>query len=183
MLFRIEFDKPVRETNPTIDMFEEFKDVPDRTLKFIFLVYDYETPFKKLPLDQKKEAVALRVGFKMEKDRKIFDKNARDIMNGNNRKANEALKKFKELIYDEDKETLRSLDDLISNIRVEIRAPGKNAQDMKNKAQLAKDLPALASTRKQLAQILEVKESDVEEEEDKDDTKTSTLELVNEGLL
>lgn len=184
MLFKVDLKKTILETNPDIETIEEFVDVPDRTLKYLFLVYDYETPYKKLPLEQRKEKVALKVGFKLEKGRNIFDKNARDVMNGNNKKANIALKAFKELIYDSDKETLKSIDDLMSNIREEIRTPGRNAADMKNKAALAKELTSLASTRKQLAQILEIQDISVEEEdEESSDNKVSTLELLNEGLL
>ena len=181
MLFKVDLNKTVKELNPEIEVINEFKDVPDRNLKYIFLVHDYESPFRKLPMDQRKEKVAFSVGFKVEKGRPVLDKNARNIMGGKNPKVERAIKAFKRLIYDSDRDTYQSLEDLISNIRVEIRAPGKSSQDMKHKASLAKDLPSLAQTLKQLAQILDIKET-TEDESDNEEVQISTLEMVNEGL-
>jgi hypothetical protein len=182
MLFRVDFTKTMFEVNPEMEMIEQFKEVPDRSLKYMCLMYDYESPYRKLPLSQRKDKVASMVGFKREKGRRLFDKNARDIMNGKNPKLEEAIKEFKTMIYDTDRETLQSLDVLIENIRTELKTPGKSSGDMKNKSALAKELPALASTKKQLAQILEIQGSgDVDEEEE--ESKMSTLEMLNQGLL
>ena len=182
MLFKVEPNKSVRELNPELSVVEEFEKIPERNLEYIFLVYDYESPYRKLPLDQRKEKVAFKVGFKMEKGRRLLDKNARNIMNGKNVPTQKALEAFKELIYDSDRDTYQALEDLITNIRRELRTPSKGSQDMKHKAALAKDLPSLAQTKKQLAQILEKKDTTEDESEDENE-KMSTLEMMNEGLL
>jgi hypothetical protein len=183
MLFKVEPGKSVRELNPELSSIKEFDKIPERNLEFIFLVYDYESPYRKLPLDQRKEKVAFNVGFKMEKGRRILDKNARNIINGKNAPTQKALIAFKELIYDSDRDTYQSLEDLIANIREELRTPSRGSQDMKHKAALAKDLPALAQTKKQLAQILEIKDTSENESEDDEENKMSTLEMANEGLI
>ena len=182
MLFRVDFDKPILETNPDMGIIPEFKDVPDRNLKYMCLVYDYESPYKNLPMKERKEKVAFRVGFKMEKGRKVLDKNARDIMNGNNPRLEKAIKAFKELIYDSDRETYESIDQLISNIRDFIKIPSKSAQEMDKKANMAQKLPSLSQTKKQLAQILEIQDKVVDEEEEVVE-EISTLEMVNEGQI
>lgn len=182
MLFRVEPKKSVRTLNPELESIEAFYKIPERNLEYIFLVYDYESPYRKLPLEQRKEKVAFMVGFKKEKGRNVLDKNARNIMNGKNAPTQKALEAFRELIYDSDRDTYQSIEDLISNIRRELRTPSKGSQDMKHKAALAKDLPALSQTKKQLAQILEIKD-DVEEESEDENEKMSTLEMMNEGLI
>ena len=184
MLFKVDLDKSVKELNTSIDTIPEFQKISDRNLKYIFLVYDYDTPYKQLPIGQRKEKVALTVGFRLEKGRNIFDKNARDIMNGKNRPIERAIKAFKELIYDSDRETLQSIEDLINNIKDDIRNPGKNPKELKDKADLAQKLPVLSRTKKELAQILDVRdESPLDEEDGEEQNQHSTLEMINEGIL
>jgi len=183
MLFRVDLTKSMFDINPGMKIIPEFVDVPDRNLKYICLVFDYESPYKKLPLKERKEKVAFRVGFKMEKGRRILDKNARDIMLCKNGKVERATKAFKELIYDSDRETYESLDQLIANIRDIIKVPSKSVQEMDKKATMAQKLPSLSQTKKQLAQILDVQDYLEEDDDENQEGSISTLEMVNEGQI
>jgi hypothetical protein len=182
MLFNVDLDKPVRETNPEIDTIREFKDIPDRSLKYVFLVYDYKSPYRELPMQQRKEKVALMVGFKMETGRKMFDKNAREVLKEKNYAVERARKAFTELIYDQDRDTYQAIDDLINNTKDYIRKTSNIASEMDKKIKMAKELPALASTKAQLAQILDISDK-IELDEEDEESQVSTLEMSNEGLI
>jgi hypothetical protein len=164
MLFKVDIRKPVRETNPEINAIEEFVDLSDRNLKYIFLVYDYDTPYKQIPIDERKKKVALDVGFKTEKGRDLFDKNARDILNGKIDSIEAAIKKFKSLIFDQDRETYISVSELIVNISNMIGTPTKNIAELEKKAKMAQQLTSLSQTKKQLAQILGIRNDMADEE-------------------
>lgn len=182
MLFNVDFDKPVRDVNPEIDTIKDFKDIPDRSLKYVFLVYDYKSPYRELPIKQRKEKVAMAVGYRMEKGRNVFDKNAREVLNEKNYSVERARKAFQELIYDQDRDTYQSIDDLINNTKEFIRIKSIQAGELEKKIKMAKELPLLASTKKQLAQILEISDK-IELEEEEEGMKISTLEMTNEDLI
>lgn len=184
MLFKVT-DKDIRVDNPEIDAIPEFKALSDRNLKYIFLVYDYESPYRLLPLEKKKERVAHRVGFRLEKDGFRFDKNARDLMNGKNARINDAIRAFRDLLFDSDRETYQSVCDLITNIRDFIRQTSSSAGEYQKKVAMAEKLPRLEETKKSLAQILGIREEVVEDTSKKDEQldELSTLDLVNQGDL
>ncbi len=183
MLFKVT-DRDIREDNPGIEAIPEFKQLSDRNLKYIFLVYDYDTPYKQLPIDKRKERIGHRVGFRLEADGKRFDKNARGIMENKAPRMKEATRAFMDLLYDSDKETFQAVCDLITNIRDFIRQISSSAGEYQKKVAMAEKLPRLEETKKSLAQILNIREETREEEPDNSEKKEmSTLDLVNQGDL
>jgi len=181
VLFKVVAKVPVRESNPGIEAIEEFNDISDRNLRYIFLVYDYDSPFKQLPIDERKKKVALHVGFKTEKGRTMLDKNARDIMNDKVEYIQKETKKFKELLFDQDRETFISISELIVNISNFIRVPSKDAGELEKKAKMAQQLTSLTQTRQQLAQILGIRSETIDgQDEKKEEIRLSTLERFNE---
>lgn len=183
MLFKVT-SNPVRQDNPEIDSIPEFIGLSDRNLKYIFLVYDYKSPYREIPIDKRKERVAANpiVGFRMEKDGKRFDKNARDIFLGNVKSVNNAIAAFKNLQYDEDRETLDSVRQLISNIRDYLRVATGDSLDYERKIKMANNLVKLEQTKKDLALILDIRQ-DVDQHESSDEEELSTLDKLNQGLL
>lgn len=184
MLFKIDLDKKIRDLNPEIDIIPALKELSDRTLKYVFLVYDYKSPYRELPIKERKEKVGFLVGFKRETGKQNrFDKNAREIMSGRHPRTERAINAFKDLIYDSDRDTYQAIDDLITNIRDFIRTPDPKGLEMEKKAKLAKEIPSLSQTKKQLAQILEIKDKEYSDEDDTGQEEISTLEMIHEGIL
>lgn len=183
MLFKVT-DAPLRDDNDGLDAISEFIGVSDRNLKWVFLVYDYDTPYKQLPMQKRKERVASRLGFRLEKDGKRFNRPARVVIGGTNKQVNDATEAFKMLIYDDDRETYQSVCDLITNIRDYIREKSTSSGDYQKKMVMAEKLPKLEETKKSLAQILDIRTERVDEsEENTADEGLSTLDKVNQGLL
>jgi hypothetical protein len=177
-------DKPMIEENPLLGGIPEVAQLQDKVIRYIVLVYDYDSPYKKFPLDERKRRVAERVGFLKEKDGKRFDKNYREILNDNNDRVLKGIAAFKETMFDEDKEMLASLRGLIHNIRSEIATPSSDVAILEKKAKLAAMLPNLAKNKQELVKILEITdEIQPQQAEEQQVDELSTLEALNEGLI
>ena len=63
MIFKIKHDEKVRDTNPGIEAIAEFEGVPDKVLKYTFLMYDYWSPYNRLPESIRSEQVLVNLGY------------------------------------------------------------------------------------------------------------------------
>lgn len=62
MIFKVVHSVPLRETNDNIDAHPKFKDVDDTLLRFVFLLYDYTSPYSRIPLSIREEQVFVACG-------------------------------------------------------------------------------------------------------------------------
>lgn len=119
MIFKVKHDEKVRESNPGIDAIEALKDIPDRVLKYVFLMYDYDSPYSRLPESMRKEQVLINIGYTNEGMIKKFASNykkqiaaAKEVLNNISYNAEmEALisckrqmSQWDELLRDEEKD-------------------------------------------------------------------------------
>lgn len=185
MLFKVEAGKDIFESNPELKAIPAFADCPSRELKYVFLVYDYKTPFRDLPIEKRHEPALLAAGYRREPDGSRLDKNARAVLSGNSQRIKEAIGVFKTMQYDDDRELLAEIDSHIGQVRKFIKTDKKNnATKIKAASDMQKSLPDLLKQRKAVAELLEVREEiPVEEEEEdvmQDTKKLSTLDRINQ---
>lgn len=178
MIFKVT-DKDIFEDNPSLMAFEEFAKCTSRQLKYVFLTYDYDTPLKKLPIDQRKEQAALRAGYLREKKTGRFDKNARTALSGGSKNIEAARKAFMEIQYDEDQDLYDALREEINQIKEFLRKKDKTLAERKMSLTYTKDIVDLSERKKKLKEILEIRKDEDSSNEEEIITNLSTLDKVN----
>jgi transcription elongation factor GreA-like protein len=156
MLYRVT-DKPVFEEHPELSQVPEFADLQDKILKWIFLVYDYEGPYRKIPTDKRREIVAVKNLF-TENRRTKFDKYVTSMLKGDIGSVNMGIAAFREQQYDEDRETLEALKECIRDLRNMMKKEAKDFKDAKAKAELAKKLREMAEEQKKLEELFQFRD-------------------------
>lgn len=63
MIFKVVAGVPLRESNSNIDCVPAFKDADDTVLRYIFLYYDYDSPFFRQSKELREEQVCVACGF------------------------------------------------------------------------------------------------------------------------
>jgi len=72
MLYKIESEKPLRESNDNIDSVLEFKNIEDEILRFCFLLVDYRSPHRLLPKNLRIKSILTELGYTTSTKRKNF---------------------------------------------------------------------------------------------------------------
>lgn len=190
MLFKIDLNKDIFEINPELKAVEEFARLTPRQMTYVVLATDYKTPFRKLPIEQRKYYAALEAGYKLEKDGKRLDNNARNLVNGNTGSVEAAIKKYMILQRDEDYETLLSVSNLIAQIRDFNNKPDKTKDELKAAVEMnVSKLDKLIETKKKIEDILDMREdpvmpnTDNESDSMVEDDNLSLLAQVNMGKI
>ncbi len=178
MLFRVS-QNPIREDNPEVDAVPEFVKCSDKELRYVFLVYDYESPLRKMEKTALKEKAATMSGYKLEKGGARFDKNARTVLSGKNTKVETAIKVFLSLQRNFDKEVLLSYESELEQFVARSKEPKTTDSAWRISLLIAKELPMLLKNRKELLELLEMRNDVIgDNQEAMDDGNYSTLDTV-----
>jgi len=105
MIFKITKEGDFFEDNPTAYLIEDFKKINSRDMKYISLVYDYDSMLCNMPTYERKLRALELLEYETNKDGN-WPKNVRDMIEGNSEKFVNAVRAFRGLMSDEDKETL-----------------------------------------------------------------------------
>lgn len=176
-------DNDIFADNPELKAIPEFANCTSQQLKYVFLAFDYGSPFKKLPASQRKEKAAYRAGYKYEKGGKRLDMNARNLVQGKVRSVEAATAKFMEMQFDEDRESHIALKTLINDIRKLCSKSDKTLVEIEKAAKLAEKLPVLEKAKKELEALFNLRtDNDNEEDEPLENEILSALDEINEEL-
>jgi hypothetical protein len=163
MLYRVT-EKKMLEEHPEISQISELAALPDKIMKWIFLVYDWEGPYRKIPIEKRREIVAVKNLF-TENRRTKFDKYVEKVLKGDVSEVNQGIAAFQEQQYDEDREILESLKECIRDLRKMMSKDAKDFKDAKAKAELAKKLREMAEEQKKLEELFQFRDG-VDHEDD-----------------
>lgn len=182
MIYKLEKDVPVLESNVGLKTNELFADCTDRELRYIFLLYDLGSPYIKMGFKDRKEKAALEAGYRKEKDGKRFDKNARHVLDGKSRRVNAAIQEFKQiqLAANTNYAVLAALkaqiDRTVSFLETTSTTdPG----DMLKINKLATELEGLIKAKLSIEKLLDVVDVDEEEEQEEVNSNLSMLDQMN----
>lgn len=178
MIFKVEKDKDFFELNPEVKSMEKMQLCTSRDLKWICLTFDYQTPLRNIPMDQRKEVAAKMAGFRTEKDTNRLDKNARNVINGKIERINEAVKEFMEIQYDEEQELLIGYKEQISQGIDLMKKKNKSEKEWALSDKVVKSLPTLLSAKKELEKQLGMREE--RDDSSAENEPLSTLDLLHE---
>jgi len=180
MLYRLT-QKDVREDNDNIDIVPEFADLSSRELKFICLVYDYETPLWQLNLEDRTEKAAEMAGYKRESAKRM-DKDARAVMGGKIKRVEAAIPVFRSMQRDIDRETLMAFDSQIEQFIAKTSEKKVENKDWDVAMKILKELPKLLAMRKEIKDMLTLRvdlDPTLGVEKNTEDDDLSTLDKYN----
>lgn len=176
MLFKVS-ETPLFEENPELNSVPEFVGKSERMLKYVFLVYDYDSPYRKIPFEQRKNKCIIVAGYKLESDGKRLDKNAREIVSGANATVAQITKVFMELQGNPEKDTLAAYDAQICEWKELMQKKNKTDKEREYVLKVMSKLPEFMNKRKELLSIIGDISSDTQLEEIS--RPMSTLDEVN----
>jgi len=173
----------LRESNPGIDSVPVFTNLTDKQLLYIYYVYDWTAPYFKAKLKEKKMMAARDAGLGFEAKQNRPSKYSRDIINLKNHKVNEGISRFNTLqrATDQDRALLEALQAQIYEIMDKVGTPSSNVDDLKKTVFLSKALPALVKQRKEIAEVVGLRDLAVSSEEQEIEKELSTLDELNES--
>lgn len=179
MLFRVTPDNDIKKDNPGIQLIPELSGLTNKQLRYILSCYDYQSPFKNLPLEQRKIRSALTAGYKYEKDRNIPDVNMRNLISGKVESVEKGITAFMRLQFDEERDLLESYDAQLAHFKAILRKQDKSDNETKIAISIMKEYDNLLEKRKRIMEILEIrKEKDTLEQESISE-KSSLLEELD----
>lgn len=171
MLFKLEHDKDPFVLNEGLKAIKELVALTDRQFTAVALFADYQSPLRTLPEKKRREQAALIAGWPMEGKR--LDKNGRNFVDGKVKSMEVAIKKYREIQYDEDREAIERIERQIheNNAAIaedkekaatdpETRLVDKKLQYelIKRANDFAKQLPDLHETKTKLQAALNLRE-------------------------
>jgi hypothetical protein len=183
MHYKVVASRDVFLTEPSLSSIPQFHACSSKELKFIFLAYDYDGPFRKLERPIRLREAAIAAGYTFIEDKQVFDQEGKDAINFKNVRLQNARDYFMNTIQanDLDLAMLEAYNEQIREYNVILSQKNKKSNDTKLAMQIQKELPAIVELRNKLAQICGHKSDFVDEI--KSDKKMSTLDKINAGLL
>lgn len=177
MLFKIEKDKTVFQSNPEIQNFECMAACSDKELKFIFWVYDYETPLRKLPYDKRILKAGDLAGFSKDQAG-YFIPSARNTIAMKGDKMRNALREFNLLQFDQEKELIKAYDEEINQIIELIGKKDKSEKEWSLVKDFNLSVKKIIEAKKELEEAVGMRGTDLVEGSD-DFTTAKPLSLLD----
>ncbi len=147
------------EDNPSAKAVEAFVVCSSREMKYICLVYDYESPYHKIPMQERKLKAVYESDFRMETGKQNRpDKYAREMMNGKISKVQAAIREFMTLQPDKEKELAKALDSQLEEIQRFLTRPKETEGEWRIAVQLLEKMPKILRDRKEVLEILQIRE-------------------------
>lgn len=177
MLFKVEPNKPVVESNPEIANFSSLSECTDRELRWIFFVFDYETPLRKIPYEERIQKAADIAGFKREPSGRL-DKNARETVSFKIPRIRPAVNEFMGLQYDQEQELLSAYNAQIDQAIQLMKKENKSDKEWMIVDRTNKMIQGWIKSKKDLELTLGYR-SEQQQEETPEDEPLSTLDMLH----
>ena len=168
--------------NPELSMFQHLRELTSSQLKWVALVYDYESPISQMPLPVRQIKAGHLANL-------AFDENGeptgvlKDAIAGKHEKIGNAIREYREIQFDEDKETLIAYNEQLKEFREFMRKKDKKAGEVRLALQLQKEMPTLLRMRREIANIVGLRAEDDMDMEALDDMSTIERIIFEEEKL
>lgn len=151
MIFKVKHDEKVRDTNPGIDAIPEFSGIPDKVLKYTFLMFDYFSPYNRLPESIRREQVLINLGYTNSGMIKKFASN-------NKQYIETARKILRKISYDPQLEALISCKIQLSQWDDLLRKESKNDKEQVLAQKILDKLPSYLERVEKIEEIVGFRE-------------------------
>jgi len=180
MQYKIVAGKSIFDTEPGLKAIKAFAQCTDKELKFLFLAYDYETPFRKLPKDQRLKQAAVEAGYSYESGTAYLRKDGRDAISFKSKLLRDARDYFMDEIQavDLDREMLDAYNEQIGQHNEFLRRRDKKPSEIKLAMEVQQKLPDIVEKRNKLAELVGFK-NEFAAEIEREKKQMSTLDKIN----
>jgi len=175
MRFILESEKDVFTSNPSLGMTEHLSKLSNREVKWIVLVYDYESPLSQMPLPIRKVKAGTMTGWAVKGA--VVTGALKIIIDGKNKKVNDGIIEYKKIQFDENQEALIAYNEQLKEYRMFFKQKNKKPTELKLAAGLQKQMPELLKARDEIAKLVGLRAHD-EEFEISDIVNASTIDKV-----
>lgn len=152
------------EDNPEAMAIPLFVSLGSDSMKYITLVYAYRSPFRNLPLDQRKKKALEYSGINLTPTGRP-SKIQKDLVEIRTEEVKKAIELFNELQYDEDLETLKAYDDQLKEFREFMKKKNKDEKELQKAALIStKYYKETLIARDEIKERLSLRDNDIEEE-------------------
>jgi hypothetical protein len=180
MLFKVD-NNDFFLTNPSASSIPEFAECNSNEMKYVAMYVDYLSPIRQQPDGERKRLAALAAGYPPQSTHdKTFQPKVREMINGQKPKVEAAIKKYRELQYNEDRELLRLYQTHIDNIKTIVNSPTDDVDEAKKRGAMLLTIPELRKSQRELARTVGLEDEIVLiQEESIENRKMSTLDKVH----
>lgn len=163
MLYKIESSKPLRETNGNIDANPIFAKYNDRVLRYVFLMFDYDSPYRRMPMEARKHHVLNACSV-------VDEKSKEDFFKSNEGHVHILKKEFTKLQFDVERESLLSCREQMMEWNELLSKKDKSDREQVLAHKVFKDLPDFMERLKKIEEIVGEREvyNDAEDVESTD---------------
>lgn len=181
MLFKIEPHKDFFVSNPEASAIAEFAACSSPEMVYVTMYTDYLSPLRQQPDFERKRLAALAAGYKpQDTHSKTLQPKAREMINGERPHVEAAIKKYRELQHNEDRELLKLYQTHIDNIKTIVAKATDDVDEAKKRGDLLLKLPELRKSQRELAKSVGMEdELSKIESESQENKKLSTIDKVH----
>ena len=176
MRFKLSSENNIFTENPELKMTQFLSKVNNREMKWIVLVYDYESPLSQMPLPIRKIKAGKMTGWSFN-DKNEPQGTLKTIIEGKSDKLNRAIIEFKGLQFDENQESLLAYNEQLKEYRIFMKTKNKKPSELKLAMTIQKELPGLLRARDEIAKIVGLRAHE-EDFEVSDIVNASTIDKV-----
>jgi hypothetical protein len=183
MHYRVNSKQDIFSTEPGLKGIPQFNACSSKELKYLFLAYDYEGPFRKLERAKRYKEAALSAGYKWLDGQGVFDTDGKNAIELKSVRMKKALDYFMNTIQidDQDLETLDSYNEQLRQHNQFLARPNKKASEVSLAMKIQEKLPDLIAKRNKIAELVGHKINFKKEYDE--NKKMSTLDKLNAGLI
>jgi hypothetical protein len=175
----------VYEVHDGLRLIKEFKQLEDNSygdkkMRFVMMVADYQSPLKQHPEPRRRELAALEAGWIVQGNaQKTIDARGKKLVDGKDKLVESAIKKYRAIQHNEDRELLGLYDKHIDNIKKTVSQDSNDPDELKKRNLLLESIPSLKRSKNELAALADIKDIMVEE----DENEGRELSLIDEIAL
>jgi hypothetical protein len=170
MLIKIT-ENDVFKDNPELSVIPELKSLKSNELKFIALVYDYESIYRQHPMEDRKLRAAKAL--KMTTKDGTYTTEGKKLAELHTKKYQTAVEAYQEMQFDADKESLQAYDEQMKQYRDFLSKKDKDSDELSLAPKIQTALIAASKQRRELLDALGVRVED----DDKEESDLSAIEL------
>ena len=156
MIFKIS-DKDFFRDNSEALLFPEFKKVGSPAMKYIILVYGYDSPLREMPIDDRKTRAAELAGVQKfsEKDKTMQSYN--DLIEVRKPNVRDAITTFQSLQFDFDKDLLLAYEDQLTEFKALMRNKDKSDKQLDQALKVSDKILKLIDVRNEIIKKLSLR--------------------------
>jgi len=181
MVFKITRKDDFFDVNPSAALINEFTEVQSRNMKYIALVFDYDSPLRNLSIEERKIKALNMLEFPTKKDGD-WTKPGYDVMNLADARLIDAVHAYKKLMSDPDKSTLVAYKKQLEECQRFMSRRDKTATEMRVALGMRTEMDGLREAIKKLEADLTLRDQKdaIVDEKESSETSLSLVEQLND---